>query len=694
MNDEFDQLVRQLEDLSISSACCYVYDEVMTEHVGDKNHPERPDRVRTIHEHLTKLGLLEGTLRLPSRLASREEVCLAHSPELVDKLFSFQSEDMFLLHANEDDLVRQKKQYLFPFDHDTYVCHRSVRAARTACGSVLSAVDAITEGKATKGFAAIRPPGHHASRSKSMGFCLINNVAVAAEYAIQVKNMKNVAIIDWDVHHGNGTSDIFHNSKNVLFISIHRYDKGKFYPGTGHMEDTGSDEGLGFTINLPIDGSYGDEEILFCWNQVVLPALENFNPELVLVSAGFDAAEHDPLGQCRVRCGTYGALTTSLLEKSYKVLLVLEGGYNLHSIAKCAVSCMQALLACDTSSTISSPVSCSSSGSSSIRSVPGGVPKSSAVRMVHQVLKLANLQKNFVQSPLVVPQIEYPSFLHSGAGHAGAVERAANSAGFVTKKTSFREALCYALIGEAVGVAVPVETEDFSLWESELEKEKLRIGFSSMIPFFKRISNFTCECKLIKLVSLDDVILTLKDVTFGLVPDHTLGVLDIKLGTEYHTPDHSPNRVATRRQKALSTSASSLGIRLTAGKSLDGFSLSKRRAGKLKTIEQMVPVIRRFLFASMDDLDTSIDAACTCCESLKSAFENTALKFIASSLLLVIGKSTSDLKNFQLRCRLIDLAHLYPKNAAERDDENGFLKGCASLIVLLNQAREPSYESA
>jgi hypothetical protein len=274
------------------------------------------------------------------------------------------------------------------------------------------------------------------------------------------------------------------------------------------------------------------------------------------------------------------------------------------------------------------------------------------------------------------------------------VERATDSPGFITKKSSLREALCYALIGEAVGFPIPVETDNNALWDSELEKEKLRIGFASRISFFKTFANFTCECKLINIVSNDDVILTLNDVTFGLVADHTLGVLDIKLGTEYHTPDHSPNRVVTRRQKALTTSASSVGIRLTAGKSLDGFSLSKRKAAKLKTIEQMVPVIRRFLFASIDDLDSSIDSASTFCESLKTAFENTPLKFIASSLLLVIGKSTSDSQNIQLRCRLIDLAHLYPKDTTDNEDENGFLKGCTSLILLLNQAREPSYESA
>ena len=697
---EIDQLVSELEGLGISTpSVCYVYDEAMTEHVGDKNHPERPDRVRTINDYFTQLGFLKKCAHVSSRMVSKEEICLAHDPDLVDRIFSLDQPT----DPNDTDVLVKQKAFFFPFDHDTYVCHSSVKAARIACGSVLSLVDAVVDGVSDRGFAAIRPPGHHACKGKSMGFCLINNVAVAAQYALKRKNLKKVAVIDWDVHHGNGTSEILHDSPDALFISIHRHDRGKFYPGTGHLNDVGSGPGCGFTINLPIDGSFGDEEILYCWTHVVLPALAIFSPDLVLVSAGFDAAENDPLGQCRVKCETFGKLTQTLVDIQYRLILVLEGGYNLKSIAKSAASCMRALLNESADSVLSSPsssaVSSPSSTASSVRSVPDKVPKSSVVSMVHQLTKLLNSIPNGLKVPVVSPKrvpllrkttnvVGPGMFLHSGGGHAGGVVRASEST--VRKYTSLREALCYALIAEARGEVIPVETSDAKSWETELSIEKIRIDFDAQIESFKNLYDFTCTCRKI-FFSSESVQVVLDDLMNGLKYDDHLGVLDVKLGTEYHNPDHSPNRVQTRRQKALVSSASTLGIRLTACKSLNGFSLSKLKAAKLKLMEQMVPVVRRILHVAGEDFEACILVASSFSESLKTAFESKKinLKFISSSILLVIGKDSHD--RIQIRTKLIDLAHLFPPTQGE---ENGLVKGCSNLVTLLNQALEPSYESA
>lgn len=715
---EEDELIAQLEGLSLSRVC-YVYDEAMTLHVGDAHHPERPDRIRTVHDEFLSQGLLAHVQRLPSRKATADELSLAHSRELVEKVLGIES-NAALIGGPQDELVKQKK-FIFPFDHDTYVCHASAAAAQLACGSVLSVVDAVMTGACTRGFAAVRPPGHHATREKSMGFCLVNNVAVAAEYARKHHGVTRVAIIDWDVHHGNGTADIFHESADVLFVSVHRYDRGKFYPSSGHLDDIGAEQGRGFNINVPIDGSYGDEEMLYAWDHVVVPAISAFCPELVLISAGYDAAEHDPLGQCRVRCGTYGVLIERLLEKMNagtlaetckgRLILVLEGGYNLKSIAAASVASMRALLDFDFKSGLSSPAS----SDGSIRSVPAGVPKSSVIKMVHEVTKLvssvpgglripiapashpftsrkdrlnAGGQKRFVPVPVVTVPAAKDFLLVSGGGHLDGLVRSAP--GTVEKKTTVREALCYYLISLACGAPVTVEVVPGSkvVWDHLVHAEKRRINFEARKESFVKLSEFTCKCERVVIRSEASASVILEDLTFGLAADDNLGVVDMKLGTEYHTPEDGPDRILTRRQKAATTSAHSLGLRMTACKCMDGFSVSKHKAAKMKLMEQMVPLVRRFLYSSVENFDTSIATAAAFSESLLLAFESKSidLRFIASSVLFVVGKSGGSV---ELRCKMIDLAHMYPPQ-----EDDGILVGCKNLVLLLKDVQEPSYESA
>ena len=708
-----DSLVAELEALSLNKAyrACYVFDEAMTKHVGDSHHPERPDRIRSINDHLTQSGLLREALILPSRLATADEISLAHTRELVDTVLSYRS-DSHLIGGPEDGLVKQK-QYLFPFDHDTYVCHSSPEAAQMACGSVLNVIDTIMDegGSCRRGFAAIRPPGHHARREKSMGFCLFNNVAVAAEYAKKKFNLERIAIIDWDVHHGNGTSEIFHGRSDIAVLSIHRYDKGKFYPGTGHLADIGSADGSGYNINVPIDGSYGDEEMLYVWDKVVLPSISNFKPELVLISAGFDAAENDPLGQCRVSCRTYGLLVDRLLSvleqpplnaiNKGRLVLVLEGGYNLKSIAAASVSCMHSLLGSAGEKTgMSSPSNSASDNSSttvsSVRSVPGGAPKTSVIKMVHELANLLD-KAGGIQIPSTPAEsrmkprptrITEVGLLTSGGGHEGGVTRFNDR--LVEKKTTVREALCYYLIAEAMGKRLEVSLASSSInWTALVAMEKKRIDFDGQKNSLKNMAQFVCKCERIIVISDSQASVLIEDLTFGLCMDEHLGVLDIKLGTQYHTPEDGPDRVLTRRQKAAATSASSLGIRMTACKCLDGFTVSKHKAQKLKLMEQMVPLVRRFLYSGIENFDRSIDQAEQFTSDLLECFSAVNhLQFIASSALFVIGRNV-DNREIELRCKLIDLAHLHVI-----DSDNGFLKGCDNLVLLFNQAREPSYESA
>ena len=701
----YTELIKQLEELKLeplgeplgeqsAPGVCYVYDEEMTKHAGDKSHPERPERIRTIHTHLKEAGLLDDRVCIvESRLATIDELCLAHTRELVDKVISFEmSSELLGTEAptptdvdpvlNDHAVLVKQKKFLFPFDSDTYICHATPRAARLACGSVLSCVDALLGGVCVTGFAAIRPPGHHALRETSMGYCLFNNVAVAANYARSKHGVNRVAILDWDVHHGNGTASIFDSDPHTLFMSIHRHDRGTFYPGTGHFTHTGTSKR---NVNMSIDGSFGDEEILHVFEHIVMPSLHKFGAEIILVSAGFDAAENDPLGGCRVRTGTYGNLTQRLMELKVPLLLVLEGGYNLGSVADASVACMRALLQDSkrVSPRVFSPcVSSSGSSCSSIRSVGPGRVKSSVIDMTHALSLL--LRENGLEVPIAphrslknlvhVPGLGVAEFVLSGGGHEGGVVRL--EGGRVMKRTTQREALAYLLISEASGAAV---CKTVGLSESRvgeiLAVEKLRVNFERNLDFFAQLAKNVSVCEQVKFVGEEGAEIVLEDITAGL---DQVSVLDMKLGTEYHLPEDGPNRVQTRRQKAASTSAASLGIRVTACRGIDGLEVSKRKARKLRTLTQMAPLIRRVC--------SEISAGETFVESIR--WKDSPVKFIASSVLFVTGLSAT---GWELRCKLIDLAHMYPKT---REEPDGFQIGCQNLALLLAMAKEPSYEPA
>jgi acetoin utilization deacetylase AcuC-like enzyme len=220
----------------------------------------------------------------------------------------------------------------------------SGRAALRAAGAVTAAVDAVIAGEADNAFCAVRPPGHHAEPRRAMGFCLFNNIAVAARYALGVRGLERVMIVDWDVHHGNGTNDIFHETNEVLFVSIHQ---SPLYPGTGQAADVGSGDGLGFTVNLPVRP--GADDVLFCSlvDHVAVPLARSFEPQLILVSAGYDAHRDDPLAACELTEEGYAAMTESIRGVSdslgIPVGCVLEGGYALDALAKSVAATLAAL---------------------------------------------------------------------------------------------------------------------------------------------------------------------------------------------------------------------------------------------------------------------------------------------------------------------------------------------------------------
>lgn len=291
-------------------------------------HPERPDRLRAIAASLRAAGVFPAKLfPIPAREVTLEELQKIHSPQHVSSV--------------ETTSCRLSSY----FTADTYTNEHSALAARLAAGLCAYLATEVMTGQAQNGFALVRPPGHHAGITDVMGFCLHNNAAIAAR-AAQAAGAKKVLIVDWDVHHGNGTQEIFEHDNSVLYISLHRHEGGRFYPGTGAANEVGSLDGEGFSVNIPWKhGGVGDEDYIFAFQHVVLLIAEQFAPDLTIISAGFDAAKGDPLGGCEVTPFGFAYMTKMLSDLfEGKLLVILEGGYNLRSISASATAVVKVLL--------------------------------------------------------------------------------------------------------------------------------------------------------------------------------------------------------------------------------------------------------------------------------------------------------------------------------------------------------------
>jgi acetoin utilization deacetylase AcuC-like enzyme len=288
-------------------------------------HPEAAARITAIERELSSRGWL-GYERVASPAVERETLEAIHPRGYV--------------HALEA-ACRDGTRYL---DLDTVISPGSCEAALHGSGGAVRLVDLLLEGSAPTGFSAHRPPGHHAERARAGGFCLFNQAAVAAQHALDRHGLERVMIFDWDVHHGNGTNDIFHSSRQVLYASIHQ---SPLYPGTGPASDTGSGEGQGFTVNMPVPPGAGDGVFRSLVDDVVVPLARSFGPQLVLISAGYDAHESDPLANCLVSDEGFGALARSVAalgaELEVPVGAVLEGGYALGPLARCVAVTMKTL---------------------------------------------------------------------------------------------------------------------------------------------------------------------------------------------------------------------------------------------------------------------------------------------------------------------------------------------------------------
>ncbi len=306
-----------------------VTDPVFLKHEPGPHHPENPQRIKTLLDLAGEVAASDDRFELlPLRAAVQEELELGHGSEYID-------------------LVRSTSEHnRFALDGDTLTCRDSFGVALMAVGGFLQLLDAVAGSDYGNGFTMARPPGHHALRNRGMGFCLFNTVAIGARYLQEKHGARRVAIMDWDVHHGNGSQDAFYDDPSVLFLSTHQYP---YYPGTGAADEVGSGLGEGYTVNVPLPAGCGDAEYLAVFRDIIIPAVRRYEPDWLLVSAGFDSHRDDPLGAMGVTERGFGVMANALLELARehtggKIAFLLEGGYDLAALRNSVATvleCMQ-----------------------------------------------------------------------------------------------------------------------------------------------------------------------------------------------------------------------------------------------------------------------------------------------------------------------------------------------------------------
>ncbi|KIM64995.1 hypothetical protein SCLCIDRAFT_113779 [Scleroderma citrinum Foug A] len=316
----------------------YVYSSEMLLHSSLHGHPEQPERISRIRKAIQDAKLLSKMKQIPIRPVYRGEALLVHTQEHWDKVLAIQA-------MTEQEIIDSESYYE---SLSLYVMNGTTRAARLSCGGAIEACLTVAQGRLQKTLAIVRPPGHHAEPDEHMGFCFFNNVAVAAKVVQLQSSIKRILILDWDVHHGNGTQRAFNDDPSVLYVSLHRYERGQFYPcgPFGGLESCGEGPGLGYSVNIPWPTKgMTDADYIHAFQQIVMPIALEFAPELVIISAGFDAAEGDDLGECHVTPTGYAHMTYMLSSLAGgKLVVALEGGYNLDSISNSALAVVRVLL--------------------------------------------------------------------------------------------------------------------------------------------------------------------------------------------------------------------------------------------------------------------------------------------------------------------------------------------------------------
>jgi acetoin utilization deacetylase AcuC-like enzyme len=304
----------------------FVYDDIFLKHEMPAGHPESSQRLVHIVETLRNSDIWEKLIHIKPRRAEEEDIVAVHAKEYFDLI----------------------KTFTGYFDPDTYISQHSFEAAMYAAGAVIGAIDQCKKGEMERAFCAVRPPGHHAEADRAMGFCIFNNVAVGARYAQKI-GYKKVFIIDFDVHHGNGTQHIFEEDDTVFYFSTHQYPH---YPGTGNDTERGKGKGEGSTYNIPMPNGVGDKDYIYAYRDILPALIRNFRPDIVLVSAGYDIHVHDPLSTIKVTGEGMKNIIRGILLRStitympyLPYVFTLEGGYDLHALGESVLCTLKEMIA-------------------------------------------------------------------------------------------------------------------------------------------------------------------------------------------------------------------------------------------------------------------------------------------------------------------------------------------------------------
>jgi acetoin utilization deacetylase AcuC-like enzyme len=308
----------------------YLFDPIYMKHKTGYGHPERPERLSTINNAIMAAPYYHALVKINPALPDMRYIEMIHSHSYIQRV---------------KKEITSGIEYLDSMD--TTVCRESYNIALKAVGGALSMCDAIMEGRAINGFCAIRPPGHHAEKNSAAGFCIFNNIAIAARYLQSRYGIGRIAIVDWDVHHGNGTQHSFESDNTILYISLHQYPH--HYPGSGSPTETGIGAGNGYTLNIPMQAGSGDREYLDAFSSHIVPTLDSFKPEIILISAGFDAHRSDPLSSIRLSSDAYGEFTRMLKavaerHSHFRMISFLEGGYDLGSLSDSVMKMMNVIV--------------------------------------------------------------------------------------------------------------------------------------------------------------------------------------------------------------------------------------------------------------------------------------------------------------------------------------------------------------
>lgn len=309
-----------------------VRDDRFKEHLTPDLHPEAPGRVQAIDKAYFT-SRLEGSVKeISPRPAGEDEISMVHKPEYIEDL-------------NKESSVASRNDRIVQIDADTFMSPKTYDLAKLAVGAGMVGVETVLEGVSKSAFVSVRPPGHHALVDRAMGFCFFNNIAIAARYAQKKGQLERILIVDWDVHHGNGTQEIFYDDPSVCFISFHQYP---FWPpDCGWYTEDGKGEGRGYNINIPLPAGTGDRGYLSAFEEIVEPVCLEFKPQLILLSAGYDAHVLDPLGQQRISTKGFAAMSQRLLNLAHQnnagLVCFLEGGYNVKALSEACVATMTVL---------------------------------------------------------------------------------------------------------------------------------------------------------------------------------------------------------------------------------------------------------------------------------------------------------------------------------------------------------------